>query len=111
MARGPPPRWSRFNAEDGSDLELGGALPQRLLWTVDRRGSKGLYLLHRPKTHCFLDLVEEGRKIVGDVTHRLRAEPPPAASALGDMGRSLSFGSYNKTYGSLGAIIGFMTWM
>jgi membrane protein len=22
-----------------------------------------------------------------------------------------SFGSYNKTYGSLGAIFGFMTWM
>jgi membrane protein len=22
-----------------------------------------------------------------------------------------NFGSYNKTYGSLGAIIGFMTWM
>jgi len=51
-------------------------------------------------------------------TRRRRATPGAAAAAVGWMAMSMlfswyvaNFGHYNETYGSLGAVIGFMTWI
>jgi membrane protein len=84
-------------------------------------------MIRWPILFVFADLVRIYR--VGALLHlQIRSQPRRAAMALDHLGQRFcrdrmahslrllswyvaNFGSYDKTYGSLGAIIGFMTWI
>ena len=49
--------------------------------------------------------------VVITISHRLGKEEALRRLRKGFAELPANFGSYNKTYGSLGAVVGFMTWI